>query len=108
MMWGNIFQGIPENLVNEHVEDILKTGHVRIERIVSRGHASPDSGWYDQEESEWVMVLQGSGKIVFEDGTECLLNEGDHVTIPARKKHRVAWTDPDKVTLWLAVFYKQI
>lgn len=102
---GNIFQGIPENLVNESFQDILKSGHVRIERIVSRGHASPDSGWYDQEESEWVMVLQGSGKIVFEDGTELLLSQGDHVTIPAHLKHRVAWTDPDRVTVWLAVFY---
>jgi cupin 2 domain-containing protein len=41
---------------------------VRIERILSRGHASPESGWYDQDEHEWVIALRGRGRLEFDDG----------------------------------------
>ena len=36
----------------------------KIERIVSRGHASPEDFWYDQEENEWVMVVKGTARCV--------------------------------------------
>jgi len=101
----NLFTPIPNKGKGEVFEQILKAGPVRIERIVSHGHTSPSSGWYDQDEDEWVLVLQGSGKIQFEDGTECLLRAGDHLHISAHQKHRVAWTDPAKATHWLAVFF---
>ncbi|MFP8878842.1 MAG: phosphoribosylaminoimidazole carboxylase, partial [Myxococcota bacterium] len=34
------------------------------------------------------------------------LGPGDHLNIPAHTRHRVAWTDPDQATIWLAIFYK--
>ncbi len=34
------------------------------------------------------------------------MKPGDFVNIPAHKKHRVEWTTPDELTIWLAVFYK--
>lgn len=106
MIAGNIFEFAHETFGSEIFEDIVRSGHVRIERILSQGHASPESGWYDQDEDEWVIVLQGGGRLVFDDEQEVELNAGDYVNIPAHKKHRVAWTDPDQVTVWLAVFYK--
>ena len=83
--------------------------HVRIERIVSTGHASPKGFWYDQVENEWVVVLKGEAKLRFQSlrGYEepITMKPGDYTLIPARKKHRVEWTTPEEPTVWLAVFF---
>ena len=86
--------------------EIMTTDSIRIERIVSRGHTSPDNGWYDQAENEWVMVVKGAGTIQFDDGKKILLEPGDYLNIPSHTKHKVTWTDPENETVWLAVFYK--
>lgn len=101
----NIFASIPEQLPREFSECLLDGGKLRIERIVSRGHRSPDSGWYDQDEDEWVLVVEGAGLITFEDGTDVLLEKGDYLHIPAHARHRVTWTDPTRDTVWLAIFH---
>ena len=102
----NLFSSIPEDLSSEIFEDLITSQSVRIERIISRGHTTPEQDWYDQEENEWVVVLQGSARILFADGREESLGTGDFVNIPAHCRHRVSWTDPDSVTIWLAVFYR--
>lgn len=105
MSVNNIFASIPERIQEEMIEDLLKTGRIRIERILSQGQTSPAEGWYDQTEHEWVMVLEGSGVLLFEDGRKITLNKGDFYHIPAHERHRVTWTDPDRITVWLAVFF---
>ena len=102
---GNLFDDIPEALEEEVFEELVASGPVRIERILSRGHRSPATGWYDQDEHEWVAVPQGEAKLEFEDGRVVHLGVGEHLLIPAHVRHRVIWTDPDRVTVWLAVFY---
>ena len=102
----NIFHSIPYTLDNEVFENIIKADGVKIERILSHGHSSPEHGWYDQDENEWVIVLKGSGTLVFEDGSSATLQPGDYINIPAHKRHKVSWTDPDNITVWLAVFHK--
>jgi cupin 2 domain-containing protein len=104
-MTSNIFDALPEDLLKEVLEDIIRTPNMRIERIVSKGHASPEAGWYDQEENEWVIVLEGSGAVLFEDGRQIVLNKGDYLNISAHARHKVLWTDPLALTIWLAVFY---
>lgn len=101
----NLFTDLPANLPDEFLTTLLKAANIRIERIVSHGHASPDGFWYDQNEHEWVIVLQGAARLQFEDSV-VELKLGDFVNIPAHKKHRVEWTTPDGPTIWLAVFYK--
>lgn len=102
----NLFAAIPSSLPEELFEDILTTDAVRVERIVSRGHVTPEGDWYDQDEGEWVMVMKGRAKILFEEGLrEVCMEAGDHLNIPAHQRHRVSWTDPDQDTIWLAVFY---
>lgn len=54
----SVFTNIPSNLPSELFTLLLDTSTVRIERIVSHGHSSPEGFWYDQVEHEWVMVLQ--------------------------------------------------
>lgn len=103
---GNLLHPLPSTLHAEVFHDVLRAKNVRIERILSCGHSSPATGWYDQEENEWVAVLEGAAAIIFDDGREVRLAAGDHLNIPAHRRHRVAWTDPESVTVWLAVFYR--
>ena len=101
----NIFSNIPYNPEKELFELLIKNNTVTIERIVSKGQKSPESGWYDQEKNEWVIVLKGKATLSFEDQSSIQLGEGDFINIPSHKKHKVAWTDPDNETIWLAVHY---
>ncbi|TNF06288.1 MAG: cupin domain-containing protein [Gammaproteobacteria bacterium] len=102
---GNLFSNIPVITMDELFEDVLVTDFTRVQRIISRGQSSPPGFWYDQPESELVVVIQGSGKLEFENGEMLELAVGDYVAIPAHRKHRVAWTDPNTETIWLAIFY---
>ena len=104
-MTNNLFSELPATLPTELTNILLQNEKVRIEGILSKGHTSPETGWYDQEENEWVIVLQGSGILTFDDGEEAFLNPGNFLNIPAHRKHRVTWTQPDEITIWLAVFY---
>jgi cupin 2 domain-containing protein len=101
----SLFSSVPTVLAGEFTETVVRAEQVRIERIVSEGHASPSNCWYDQEESEFVMVCQGAARLQFEDEV-VELKSGDWINIPAHRKHRVEWTVPDERTVWLAVFYK--
>ncbi|MCL9780054.1 cupin domain-containing protein [Vibrio sp. S4M6] len=101
----NLLTDLPSNLSDEVFEDLLCAEHIRIERIVSKGHSSPDDYWYNQDENEWVVVLSGEGCIEYEDGKQVTLKPGDYINIPARTKHRVLRTLPDTETVWLAIFY---
>ncbi|MBL4796560.1 MAG: cupin domain-containing protein [Oleispira sp.] len=101
----NIFSNIPSELPNEIFEDIIITEKLRVERIVSKGHSSPESGWYDQSENEWIIVLSGYGVIEYENGNKVALKEGGYLNIKAHEKHRVIETSPDAATVWLAIFY---
>lgn len=107
MKKGNIYSPVAGGSAQEIFETLIDSGKVRIERIVSDSSRSPEGFWYDQEESEWVLVLEGSAGLRFEGDEEILvLNPGDWVEIPAHRKHRVEWTDPVQKTVWLAVFYE--
>lgn len=102
----NLFRAHPAALPEELAETLARSAQVRIERIVSRGHASPAGFWYDQAEHEFVVLLSGRARLAFTDGTPTLdLVPGDWLDIPAHTKHRVEWTDPEQDTVWLAVFY---
>lgn len=100
----NIYSEIPAKLNSELTEIILQEGDLRIERIVSEGQSSPPDFWYDQDQSEWVIILQGKARLQFTDKI-IELQEGDHLKIPAHCRHRVDWTDAKQQTIWLAIYY---
>jgi cupin 2 domain-containing protein len=100
----NIFADLPQDLPKEVVQTLIRAADVRIERIISHGHASPPDFWYDQPQHEWVIVLQGAARLEFSDRS-LDMQPGDFVNIPAFCKHRVAWTTPDQLTIWLGVRY---
>ena len=102
---GNLFAKLPKPGDDEWFETLAASPGVRIERIVSHGHASPATGWYDQAQDEFVVLLRGAARLEFDDGSDARLGPGDWLTIPAHRRHRVAWTDPDADTVWLAVHH---
>ena len=106
MQRGNLFAGIPAELPRELLEVLWQTPGVRVERIVSRGQASPPGFWYDQPQAEWVIVLAGRAELKFEDGDATTRMEpGDWLHIPPHRRHRVEWTDPTQATIWLSVHH---
>jgi cupin 2 domain-containing protein len=103
-MLTNLFERIPASLPDELFETLIETQTFKLERIVSAGHATPLGEWYDQERTEWVVLLSGSAALLFEGEPEArILRPGDHLLIPAHRRHRVEWTDPAVKTVWLAL-----
>ncbi len=101
----NIFTKIPKDLDEEFFEKLISQDNIKIQRIISKGHTSPKSGWYNQNENEWVIILQGEAILSFEE-KDINLKVGDYINIPAHTKHKVSWTKPNTQTIWLAVHYK--
>lgn len=101
----NIFTQIPKDLKDELFEDIINTENLKVERIVSYGHTSPKTGWYEQKENEWVILLKGEAILSFKDSEDVKLKRGDYINIAPFKKHKVSWTLPNAETVWLAIHY---
>ena len=100
----NLFY-IDKNLNGNELTDILvESENIRIEKIVSSGQISPKDFWYDQEQNEFVTLLQGEAVITYEDGNT-KLKAGDNVVITAHKKHKVDYTSIEPPCVWLCVFY---
>lgn len=103
---GNLFHEVPDSLRDEAVETLVENAALKLERIVSTGHATPPGEWYDQEKDEWVVLLRGSAGLLFEGETQVReLHPGDYLRIPAHRRHRVEWTDPAQPTVWLAAHF---
>jgi len=100
----NLYADIPISLPEE-LETLLAEGHkFRLKRILSRGQSTD---WYDQDEDEWVALLSGAAQLVFEDGEQIALKPGDFLHIAGHRRHRVAWTDPEQTSVWLALYFKK-
>lgn len=100
---GNLLAALPGADGSEAFQTLFERAGLRIERIVSHEHASPEGFWYDQAQDEWVMVTTGEAVIEFDDGSRRCLRPGDWLVIPARRRHRVAATFGR--TVWLAVHH---
>jgi len=102
---GNIFD-LPKTLPSQElVETLLNNNNILIERIVSTGQVTPPGEWYDQEQNEWLIVLQGEGELSYEDNSRIKLTVGDYLLIPAHQKHRVEYTSTEPPCIWLTVFF---
>lgn len=105
---GNIFsEKIIKNTDPEYFETLFE-GKAKIEKIISSGHTTPEEQWYDQEEDEWVVLVQGNAKILFGDNEEVCLGLGDYIFIPKHRKHRVTFTSENPQCIWIAIHGKLI
>ena len=89
----------------EVFEDLVRKSGLLIERIISTGQATPEDEWYDQEQDEWVILLQGKSVLEFENKEQLTLGKGDWIFIPAHLRHRVAFTSTNPECIWLAVHH---
>jgi cupin 2 domain-containing protein len=104
---GNLLAALPRKLDTEQTTALVDSESVRIKRVVSTGQASPPGFWYDQDRSEWVLLVAGSAGLLFEgEAAPRVLRPGDYLLIPAHRRHRVAWTDAKHPTVWLAVHFR--
>ena len=100
----NIFEQIIVDKNEERFFEIFKNEKIKIEKIVSNGQISPENFWYEQEKSEFVLLLEGFAILEFENRI-VELKKGDCLNIEAYEKHRVKFTSLDEPTVWFAVFY---
>jgi cupin 2 domain-containing protein len=94
--------------ISEEIFDnlIIGSGGFKLEKIISTGQTTPEGQWYDQEKDEWVMLIQGNAKLLFEreinSNSIVEMNKGDFLIIKAHDKHRVIYTSKDPQCIWLA------
>jgi cupin 2 domain-containing protein len=99
----NIYN-IPINLSNsEFLETLFSGKNIAIERIISTGQTTPSGEWYDQEQDEWVILLQGEAELSFADFSRFRLRSGDYLFIRAHQQHRVEYTTVSPPCIWLAI-----
>ena len=100
----NIFEKIIVDKTEEFFFEIFKNETIKIEKIVSNGQTSPENFWYEQEKSEFILLLEGFAILEFEN-REVELKKGDCLNIEAFEKHRVKFTSLDEPTVWVAGVY---
>ena len=106
---GNLFSGLPDGRLPDETFETLADGPgLRIELIVSTGQTTPEGEWLDQEQSEWVVLLRGSARLIIEgEAKQRRLEAGDWLKLPAHCRHRVTWTSEDEPAVWLAVHFSR-
>jgi mannose-6-phosphate isomerase-like protein (cupin superfamily) len=99
----NLLAKLPAAKKEEAFTELVARPGVRLERIVSRGQATPEEAPMVQDHDEWVVLLEGAAGIRIEDSAEVSLGPGDHLLIARGQKHWVRWTAKDRATVWLAL-----
>jgi cupin 2 domain-containing protein len=108
LMVNNLLNNFPLPQGKEEIFEILcKRSDLRIERIISNGQITPEGQWYDSQEEEWVVLLQGKATLELEDGSQVNLQAGDYLLIPSHCKHRVIFTSQQPPCIWLAVHWNE-
>ena len=73
----NLLKKIPATLPEELFETLVQTEYIHIERIISKGHTSPEEGWHDQGRRLFALVRLSchTGHLTlrmdFSGGTHC-------------------------------------
>lgn len=103
---GNIFSSPCPAPGQESTSLLFEQPGLRLERIHSCQYSSPKDFWYDQNETEWVVLLQGNAVLKFEDEHQPRqLGPGESLLIGAHRRHRIVATDPAPGCVWLALFW---
>lgn len=90
-----VLQELSTTLIDKH--------SVRIERIISTNHVS---GWYDQDEYEYVILLDGNSEIAYEDGRVVHFSKGDTILLSPHERYRIVYTSTEPPCIWLCVFWR--
>ena len=101
-MLTNIYELPPVPFLAELVTDLHRDAGIRIERIVSTGQTTD---WLNQNETEFVILIQGNATLEFDDGREVTMKPGDTILIKPHQRHRVTFTSTEPPCIWLCVFW---
>ena len=101
----NILELTTKGFSKEVFEELAANEKVHIERIISTGQSTPEGEWLRQEKSEFVLLVSGRAGLQIKGQEEVELKPGDNVVIPPNTEHRVAFTQKEPATIWLAVHY---
>ena len=103
-MTTNFFDTTKLGHLEEDFTTFFENTQVKIERIVTRGQTSPKDFYYDQEDGEWILILEGEAELSFSEKKCLTLKKGEGLYLPPHQKHRVSAVS--EYVLWLAVFVK--
>lgn len=95
----NLYAGDSPVQESEIFTPLHQNGTVRIESI--RSWLTAPGGVYDQNEDEWVVLLEGEAELEI-GGVSYRLERGDSLFLPRHTPHRVLFAS--KGALWLGVF----
>ena len=95
---GRLLDSSAAPVSGEHVAQLVNVNGAVIEQILSG--ESDDPVDYDQDQDEWVLLLQGAAELEV-SGETLSLEPGDWVLLPRRTPHRVVRTAAR--TSWLAL-----
>lgn len=98
----NLYEFVAQETERETI--LYEDETIRIVTINSSHHTTPIDAPYDQEEDEWVSILEGEAELKVEN-TIIPLHKGDHYMIKAHQKHWVTYTS--NRCIWLCVFEKK-
>ncbi|MCL1859379.1 MAG: cupin domain-containing protein [Oscillospiraceae bacterium] len=98
----NIYEMPPLPLTEEVMTILTENENIRIERIISAGQVSD---WYDQDETEFVILLEGNAVIEYENSKTVSMSKGDTLLINPHERHKVSYTSSEPLCVWLCVFY---
>ena len=94
----NLFEYSKPQTGSEVLTELFNNKKIAINRIVS--NEIEDSGWYEQEEDEWFVLIEGEALLEL-DNEVLPLKKGDNMFIPAFTLHRVKKTSA--TALWVTV-----
>ncbi|MGV8905466.1 MAG: cupin domain-containing protein [Acetobacterium sp.] len=98
----NIFD-LPNLSRQDELTTILaENKYVRIEQIISTGQVSD---WFDQDQTEFLVLLDGQAELEYENDEIITLYKGDTLIIYPHQKHRVVYTSINPPCNWLCVFF---
>lgn len=103
---GNIFDPPADTGEHEIFTTIFKSDKIEITKIDGLRAFNKPGKWYDQEDDEWVILLQGKATLEFQNDESIQLNSGDYIFIEAHKPHRIKQSSNKPNCLWLAIHGK--
>lgn len=97
---------LPENWdgCEEYTETMLSGDNWRLERIISRGHVSPEGFWYEQNEDEWGRGAPRRGRNHVGRRNEMHVKKRRKRAYSAKCRHRVSRTSENPECIWLCFF----
>jgi cupin 2 domain-containing protein len=100
---GNLFDLSEEGNAFEIFTTLFESRTLKVERIYGQRPYTQPGEWYDQEQDEWVVLLQGHAILEIKDEKIMELKAGDYLFLPAHKIHRIKATSKSPRCIWLAL-----